>query len=193
MKKILALTLATIMTFSLVACGGTSDSQAVEEEPKQEQQVAEAREQATEEPADEQSMIDTFIEEYNATAPTSITDAVEIDVTDKEGGHYRTEFRLGAFKESIAKTGKIGGIVIDIVNCGWEKDELRIYADNITPEQAVEIVKYAAPIMDPNVPSDDLQDVLDYLSGAKDYHNGYFGDLCMTYNEIHGQLMLRTN
>lgn len=67
------------------------------------------------------------------------------------------------------------------------------YADNITPEQAVEIVKYAAPVMDPDVPNDELQDVLDYLSGTKDYHNGYFGNLCMTYNEIYGQLMLRTN
>ena len=129
-------------------------------------------------------MVDSFIEEYNATAPTPITDAVEINVTDKESGHYRTEFRLGAFKDSIAKTGKIGDTVIDVVNCGWQKDELRIYADNITSEQAVEIVKYAAPVMDPDVPSDELQDVLDYLSGTNSYHNGYFGNLCMTYNEV---------
>lgn len=198
MKKIFALACAIIMTFSLVACGEGSDNQVFQEESKQEEQVVGGQEQSTEqsstdEPIVEQSMVDAFIEEYNATAPTPIIDAVEINVTDKESGHYRTEFRLGAFQDSIAKTGKLGDIAIDIINCGWQKDELRIYADNITPEQAVEIIKYAAPIMDPDVPSDELQDVLDYLSGTKDYHNGYFGDLCMTYNEIYGQLMLRTN
>ena len=187
MKKIFALICAITMTFSLAACGESSDNQVLEEEPKQEEQIVDGQEQSvepsnTEEPIVDQSMVDAFIEEYNATAPTPITDAVEIDVTDKESGHYRTEFRLDAFKDSIAKTGKIGDIVID-----------RIYADNITPEQAVEIVKYAAPVMDPDVPNDELQDVLDYLSGTKDYHNGYFGNLCMTYNEIYGQLMLRTN
>lgn len=198
MKKIFALICAIIIAFSLVACSEGSDNQVPKEESNQEGQAISGQEQPTEqsnaeEPVDEQSMVDSFIEEYNATAPTPITDAVEINVTDKESGHYRTEFRLGAFKDSIAKTGKIGDIVIDIVNCGWQKDELRIYADNITPEQAAEIVKYAAPVMDPDVPSDELQDVLDYLSGTKDYHNGYFGSLCMTYNEIYGQLMLRTD
>ena len=38
--------------------------------------------------------------------------------------------------------------------------------------------------------SEEFQDVLDYLSGVNDYHNGYFGNLCMTFNEIHGELML---
>lgn len=198
MKKIFAVAFAIIMTFSLVACDGASDNQVLEEEPKQEEQVINEHEQpveepSVEEPVVEQSLVDAFIERYNTTAPAPITDAVEIDITDKESGHYRTEFRLGAFEDSVAKTGKIGDIVIDIVNCGWQKDELRIYADNITPEQAVEIVKHAAPIMDPDVPSDDLQDVLDYLSGINDYHNGYFGNLCMTFNEIYGQLMLRTD
>lgn len=205
-----------MMMLSLIACGGSSDNRVTDEETKQQEQGAERQEQPEEEPTAEesvveqpmvdvfeeptteesvveQSIVDAFIEGYNATAPTPIIDAIEVDVTDKASGHYRTEFRLGAFKDSIAKTGKIGDTVIDIVNCGWQRDELRIYADGITREQAVEIVKYAAPIMDPDVPSDDIQDVLDYLSGINDYHNGYFGSLCMTFNEIHGELMLRTD
>ncbi|MDU1325738.1 MAG: hypothetical protein E6933_11160 [Clostridiales bacterium] len=198
MKKIFVLVFVLIMTFSFVACSDNSANQVVEEEARQDEQVVNTPEApieapAVEEPEVEQSMVDVFIERYNATAPTVITDAVEVDVTDEESGHYRTEFRLGAFEGSIAKTGRIGDIVIDIVNCGWDNDELRIYADGITQEQAVEIVKYAAPIMDSEVSDADLQDVLDYLSGTSDYHNGYFGNLCMTFNEIHGQLMLRTD
>lgn len=38
----------------------------------------------------------------------------------------------------------------------------------ITSERAAEIVKYAAPIMAPNVPSEDIQDVIDYLTGISD-------------------------
>lgn len=198
MKKIFALVFTIIITFSIAACNKGSNDRVLEEEPKQEEQVVSGHEQSAEksnaeESVVEQSMVDAFIEGYNATAPTPITDVVEVDVTDKESGHYRTEFRLGAFEGSISKTGKIGDSVIDIVNCGWQKDELRIYADGITPERAVEIVKYAAPIMDSDIPSKDLQDVLDYLSGTNDYHNGYFGELCMIFNEIHGQLMLRTD
>lgn len=198
MKKIFLFVFVTIMAFSIIACGRAPDSQVLEEEPKQDEQVINEDEQFVEktgvdEPVVEQSMVDVFIAEYNATAPTLITDVVEVDVTDKESGHYRTEFRLGAFKGAIAKTGKIGDIVIDIVSCGRQQDELRVYADGITPEQAVEIVKYAAPIMDPDVPNEELQNVLDFLSGINDYHNGYFGELCMTFNEIHGQLMLRTD
>lgn len=166
MKKIFVLVFVLIMTFSFVACSDNSANQVVEEEARQDEQVVNTPEApieapAVEEPEVEQSMVDVFIERYNATAPTVITDAVEVDVTDEESGHYRTEFRLGAFEGSIAKTGRIGDIVIDIVNCGWDNDELRIYADGITQEQAVEIVKYAAPIMDSEVSDADLQDVLD--------------------------------
>ena len=198
MKKVFAVVFAAIMTFSLVACGESSENQVLEERPKQEEQVADKQEQATqeskvEEPVIKQTMVDVFIEGYNATAPTPITEAVKVDVTDQTSGHYRTEFRLGAFKDSIAKTGKIGDIAIDIVNCGWQLDELRIYVDGISPEQAAEIVKYASPVMDPNVSSEELQDVLDYLSGVNDYHDVYFGNLCMTFNEIYGELMLRTD
>ena len=48
----------------------------------------------------------------------AVSSSEKVDVTDQTSGHYRTEFRLGAFKDSIAKTGKIGDIAIDIVNCG---------------------------------------------------------------------------
>ena len=198
MKKTLALLVMIIMMFSLVGCGVSSNSETTGEDSNQEAPLDEKQEQMSEEvtveePMVEQSMVDTFIEGYNSSASAPITDVVEVDVTDQASGHYRTEFRLSAFEDSIAKTGKIGDIVIDIVNCGWQKDELRIYADGITPEQAVEIVKYAAPIMDPDVASEDLQDVLDYLIGINDYHNGYFGELCLTFNKVHGQLMLRTD
>lgn len=191
MKKFFSLVLIVMMTFSIVACGSNTENQVENQNIIPQEKLAE--ESTAEEPAADWSMVDVFIEKYNEAAPTQITDISEIDVTDQASSHYRTEFRLGAFKDSVAKTGKIGDVDIDVINCGWEKDELRIYADNITSEQAAEIVEHAAPIMDPDVSSDDLQDVVDYLLGINDYHNGYFGNLCMAFNEIRGELMLRTD
>ena len=196
MKKTYVVFITLFLMLSFVACGISSDNQNINNEMRQEEQVDEKKEKPSqksdlEEKEVELSMVDSFIKKYNETASVPITEEVAVDVTDKESGHYRTEFRLGAFKDSIAKTGKIGEIVIDIVNCGWQHDELRIYIDGITAEQAVEIVKYASPIMDPDVPNDELQEVLDYLNGTNDYHNGYFGNLCMIFNN--GELMLRTD
>lgn len=203
MKRLFGLVLTILLLLSISACSSGIDNQASEETPKEEIEVNQqgkptedepiTEELSPQEPAAEKSMVDDFIEKYNATATTPITDAVEVDVTDETSGHYRTEFRLGAFEDSVAKTGKVGDVIIDIVNCGWQKDELRIYADDVTREQASEIIKFAAPILDPDVPNDELQDVLDYLMGINDYHNGYFGNLCMTFNEIRGELMLRTD
>ena len=91
MKKIFALICTIIIVFSLVACSEGSDNQASKEKSNQEGQAISGQEQPTEqsnteEPVDELSMVDSFIEEYNATAPTPITDAVEINVTDRESG-----------------------------------------------------------------------------------------------------------
>ena len=186
MKRFLGITLVILLIFFMAGCGGSDEmknttiEESIEVDP------------VIEEPIVEITKIDEFIELYNQSAPVSITDAIEIDIRDKDGGHYRTEFRLTAFDDAIAKTGKLGDMIIDLVYCDWF-DEFRIYVDGITPEQAAEIIKYAAPIMDPDVSSEELQDVLDYLTGTNDYHNGYFGNLCMTFSETYGELMLRTD
>lgn len=195
MKKYCVFMFTVVLFISLTACGGTNSNQPPATTSSQESVTSEQGQSSDTANSTEAETItvDSFIEKYNITAPTPIENPVEIDVTDREGGHYRTEFRLSAFSNSYAKTGKIGDITIDIVNCNRNNDELRIYADDITPEQAVEIVKYAAPIMDPSVSDNELQDVLDYLSGASDYHSGYFGNLVLTFNNVLGQLMLRTS
>lgn len=193
MKRYYVFIFALIVSILLAACNGANNNQIPDSATTQENSTSEQRQSSDAESDVGEAMVDSFIEKYNAVAENPITNPVEVDVTDKESGHYRTEFRLGAFSNSYAKTGKIGDITIDVVNCGWNNDELRIYADGIAPEQAVEIVKYASPVMDPSVSKEDLQGVLDYLSGVTDYHDGYFGNLCVTFNKVHGQLMLRTD
>lgn len=200
MKKQILLLLAVTMAVSLVACQkaekpNTDGLPNVTESAQAEEQLeaVPTAEPSTEEPTAERSRIDVFIEAFNQVAATPITEVAEIDIFDRESGHYRTEFRLSAFEGATAKSGKIGTAVLDVINCGRAKDELRIYADGLEGEQAAEIVTYAAPIMDPNLSADELQGVLDYLNGVSDYHNGYFGTLCVTFNRISGEFMLRTD
>lgn len=203
MKKQILLLLTVTMAVSLVACqkaekpntDGLPNVTESEEMPNTEEQLeaVPTAEPSTEVPTAERSRIDVFIEAFNQVAATPITEVAEIDIFDRESGHYRTEFRLSAFEGATAKSGKIGTAVLDVIICGSAKDELRIYADGIEGEQAAEIVTYAAPIMDPNLSADELQGVLDYLNGVSDYHNGYFGTLCVTFNRISGEFMLRTD
>ena len=105
-----------------------------------------------------------------------ITDISEIDVTDQTSGHYRTEFRLGAFEDAYAKTGLIGDIAVDIVGYGWDKEDIRIYADGISLEQAKEIIKVASPILDTTLSESDIQDVMTFLDENQEA-NGYYDNV----------------
>lgn len=209
MKKGILLLLAVIVVVALSACQGAKKAETdkagapetaqVTETPKATEQIETTPtaepifEEPTEEATEEPLRIDVFIEAFNQAAATPMVEVTEIDLFDREGGHYRTEFRLSAFSGARAKSGKIGDIVLDVIECGIEKDELRLYADGLTGEQAAEIVRYAAPIMDPNLSAGELQAVLDYLNGVSSYHNGYLGALCMTFNRTSGEWMLRTD
>ena len=147
MRKIIPLLLILLMACSMVACSNEpndakspdeviqheSDSNAQVSDPQNEKEAVEETE--PEQPPVELEKVDLFIEEYNKAATTPITDISEIDVTDQTSGHYRTEFRLGAFADAYAKTGLIGDIAVDIVSYGWDKEDIRIYADGISLEQ----------------------------------------------------------
>ena len=129
-------------------------------------------------------LIDWFVSEYNMTAPTPITNVSEIDVTDKTSKHYKTEFRLSAFKNSYSVTGKIGSIEIDIVTYGWGKnDDIRLYIDNISLEHVKTILKYASVILDDSLTGSDIQEVLDYLDKYKSANGYYYGNICIVYTK----------
>lgn len=199
MKKLLLLILVNVLIFSLVACSNSGSQQSnepvstdegISQQESSIEQVNPSKEQ--EEPS-EQSKVDVFIAEYNKVAINPITDAVKVDVTDKESGHYRTEFRLGAFESSEAKTGKIGDVVIDIISYGshggfFENDNMRVYADDLTLEQAKEIIKAASKILDKSLTDADVQEVLDYLDENKSANGYYYGDIGLLFS---GDLMLK--
>ena len=83
--------------------------------------------------------VEAFIERFNATSDTPITEAKEVDnIADKDSGYYRTEYRLGAFKDAVGVVGQIEGYgQIDIVSYGSTGyTDVRVYADVQNKEQA---------------------------------------------------------
>ncbi len=188
MEKIIGLVLILVMTFSLASCGETMENEASQQEG-QEESVVEKQEPKDDEITDEVSCVDAFIQQYNEKATVPITDIVEVDITDKESGHYRTEFRLGAFSDSEAKTGKIGNTTIDIVCYGKKNEKIRIYADEIELKQVKDIVKYASPILDNELNDSDISDTLEYIDTNKEANSYYYGDIGMTL--LGNSLMLK--
>ena len=206
MRKIFALLLILIVTCTMVACSGenedaTSSDEIMQQETQSNiptsgsQEDNEVVEQVEPEiPPVEITMVDLFIDEYNKAAATPITDISEIDVTNKESGHYRTEFRLGAFADAYAKMGLIGDIVVDIVGYGWDKEDIRIYADEISLEQTKEIIKISSPILDETLSDSDIQDVMSYLDENQEENGYYYGDIGLLLLEKHKEsyeLMLK--
>lgn len=189
MRKILAFLLLLLIVCSMVACSSEpndskSPSEGIQQESNSDAQGSElqnekddAEDTELEQPFVELEKVDLFIEEYNKAATTPITDISEIDVTDQTSGHYRTEFRLGAFENAYAKTGYIGDIAVDIVGYGWDKEDIRIYADGISLEQAKEIIKVASPILDTTLSESDIQDVMTYLDENQEANGYYYGDI----------------
>lgn len=136
-----------------------------------------------------ENSVKTFVTAYNKVATTEISNLTEVDVTDRESGHYRTEFRLGAFSDSYAVTGNIDDANIDIIGYGWLKKCIRIYADNISLEQAIEIVKISIPILDETVSESDFQETIDDLENGKKLNGYYCGKVGILW--IGDDLMLK--
>jgi lipoprotein len=179
MKKLTYLIFAVVLTVALSACDMAAESQENDIQPTA-----------------EQAKVDWLIAEYNKKAENPITEVTEFDVRDRDNGHYRVEFRLTAFDEAEAKTGKIGDMTIDLVCYGYDLKEggytnqdIRLYADGVTSEQAKEIVKIASPILDSSLTDADVEEVLRKINEGKELNGYYYGELCLSL--INGEFMLK--
>ena len=138
-------------------------------------------------------VIDTFIEKYNAIASFPMTDAMEIDIHDKEAGYYRTEFRLGAFNDAKAKRCKIGEDIIDIV-CTEEMFDgfnIRIYLITDNRDVAVDVFNSIALNVYPDITEAELTEASDEIY-EKDYNDGrgLLRDINYYYIDSYGELFM---
>lgn len=130
------------------------------------------------------AMVDSFIDQYNQTADTAITDAFEIDINDTQGDYYRDDFYLSSFDGALAKRGAIGTTSIDLIHYNaanaYIKPSFRIYASADTHEAVKDIIENSAVILDPDVKASDLRELY------SDMEEGYvfffqLGNIYVTY------------
>jgi hypothetical protein len=106
-----------------------------------------------------------FVDEYNAIAKTKITPGERFSPHDKESPYYRTEFRLGAYNESLGLAATCGDVSILIVNYGKQNEyssgnnDFRVYASG-PADQVTAFYRVSAKVLDPSVSDDAIEDVI---------------------------------
>ncbi len=141
--------------------------------------VAEKTSQATSE-VNLDDAVETFVNGFNSTSETKLIFKESFTPSDKSSAHYRTEFRLGAYKDAIGKSYSFGDSSVDIVQCKSYLQglgEMRVYAITSSHEQAVEIIRIASPLMDPEITTEELQKAVDYVEKNKSVNGYYYSNL----------------
>lgn len=106
-----------------------------------------------------------FVDEYNAIAEAKITPGERFSPHDKDSPHYRTEFRLGAFNESLGMAATCGDVSVLIVNYGKQNkyssgnNDFRVYASG-PADQVTAFYRVSAKVLDPSVSDDAIEDVI---------------------------------
>lgn len=121
-------------------------------------------------------MVDRFITDINKSDDVNLEFFEDFIPSDKEGGHYRTEFRLNAWKNSTGKSYKYGDTTVDIILSSSEEIQ-RIYMDGATLEQCESMIRCASPLLDSTVSDSDIQQTIDYVDEHKEANGYYYGKL----------------
>ncbi len=143
--------------------------------------------------------IGDIVREYNSKESEKLVYVENFTPSDKNSGHYRTEFRLSAYKEAVGKSYLLGGKVVDIVvhnNAYRQAITCRIYTNDTSLDQTINLIKSFSPILDNSLTSTKLQEVINELSTKKTANGYYFGKLGITLfgNDDEGyELMLKTD
>lgn len=105
-----------------------------------------------------------FVRAFEEASGMQISDVADFDPQDRDSGHYRTEYRLGAYNGSNGAHGTIGDMSIDMVEYGgYGKPEnntlFRIYL--VGPKTSVvNVYPSLAKAMDPSLTDSDIQGAL---------------------------------
>lgn len=123
-----------------------------------------------------ESAIDKFIADINKSEDVNLEFVEDFIPSNKEGGHYRTEFRLNAWKDSTGKSYKYGDATVDIILSSSGEIQ-RIYMDGSTLEQCESMIRCASPLLDSTVGDSDIQEAIDYVDEHKEANGYYYGKL----------------
>lgn len=168
-----------LLIFLIGACSNSSDPSSQANAPAVENNIAVETADISDnvDAESDYAIIDAFIDQYNAAAENKLTDPVEIDIQDKE--HYRTEYRLNAYKKAVAKQCTVSGCKMDIVNYGGlSNSDIRFYLNTDDENLAVSVFNAAAKVLDPTITEDDLakadDEIIKGTSGGTTGHVSFY-------------------
>lgn len=182
------------LLFFVIGMSGNSEVEAPQvDTPSQTDsvQVAQPTENTTEdttvpETATPEISLDEYIEnvvsKYNAQATEELVFVEDFTPSDKESGHYRTEFRLTAYDDAVGKSYLLGDKVVDLVASPTIFGEInfRVYTNDTSLEQVIALIQGMSPIMDENLTAADLQKTITEVSTNKTANGYYYGELGIT-------------
>ncbi len=140
------------------------------------------------------SYLDNYIENYNSLARHQITNLSVFDLHDKSSQHYRTEFRLQAFKDATAKTGTLDDNFIDIIDYSsfslTNSCNLRIYANISNTDIVKEFIRISSQLLDSTITENDLEEIYNNINdyrftlGKNNYIQGHIQgtEIMLDYN-----------
>lgn len=126
--------------------------------------------------------ISDAVSQYNAQATEQLVFVEDFTPPDKESGHYRTEFRLTAYKDAVGKSYLLGNKVVDIIASQTIYGEIncRVYTNDTSLDQVVALLQGFSPILDAELTAGELQETITEVSTKKIANGYYFGKLGIT-------------
>ena len=143
-----------------------------------------------------EDMVTAFVNEFNSTSSTALEFVEGFKPSDRESGHYRTEFRLGAYSDAIGMAYRYGEATVDIIarKPSFGDGVIRIYMDGASLEQCEQMIWTASPIMDRTATAEEIQNTVDYVDEYKTANGYYYSNLGLLLlgSDVKGyQLMIK--
>lgn len=128
----------------------------------------------------QESIINTVVDNFNQSSESKLVFNEDFPVQDKASSHYRTEYRLGGYKDALGKSYYLNDLVVDIISTkdfAGNVNDIRIYADGASLEQCSDLVKYTSAILDPSITQTEIDKAISYINTNKSANGYYYGKL----------------
>lgn len=126
-----------------------------------------------------EEMITAFVSEFNSNSSTALEFVEAFTPSDRDSGHYRTEFRLGAYSDAVGMSYRYGEATVDIIarKPSFGDGVIRVYMDGANLEQCEQMIWTASPIMDRTATTEVIQATVDYVDEHKSANGYYYSNL----------------
>lgn len=140
--------------------------------------------------------IDSFVKLYNENAEEKLEFVEAFVPSDNNGNHYRTVFRLNAYRAAKGKSYSLGAAIVDIIarEDRFDGPVIRVYASLASLQQCCDLIQTISPIYVPGISEVSIQNAIRDIEENKEANGYYFDDIgiVLTGNEKTGfSLMIK--